>query len=125
LLATSIISRDVGGKRETVRAAQGRDREALRRRRRKDSRTLRALTPNALPATILPLSIGGNIGWEAELAYKFEIYKDKAGEYRFRFKSPNGETMCASEGYTAKASALHAIESIKKNSPGAATDDQA
>ena len=55
--------------------------------------------------------------------YKFEIYQDKAGEYRFRFKASNGETMFSSEGYKAKASAIHAIESIKKNSPGAKTVD--
>lgn len=46
--------------------------------------------------------------------YKFEIYKDKAGEFRFRFKASNGETMFSSEGYKAKASAVNAIESIKK-----------
>lgn len=58
------------------------------------------------------------------MAYKFEVYKDKAGEFRFRFKAPNGETMCSSEGYAQKASALHAIDSIKANSPGATLDDQ-
>ncbi len=58
------------------------------------------------------------------MAYKFEVYKDKAGEFRFRFKAANGETMCASEGYAAKASALSAIESIRKNAPGATVDDQ-
>lgn len=51
--------------------------------------------------------------------YKFEVYKDKAGEFRFRFKASNGETMFGSEGYKAKASAMNAIESIKKNAPGA------
>ena len=56
--------------------------------------------------------------------YKFEVYKDKAGEFRFRFKASNGETMFSSEGYKAKASAMHAIESIQKNTPGAAIDDQ-
>ncbi|WP_029004052.1 YegP family protein [Azorhizobium doebereinerae] len=55
---------------------------------------------------------------------KFEIYKDKAGEFRFRFKASNGETLFASEGYKAKASALAAIESIKKNVPEAKVDDQ-
>jgi uncharacterized protein YegP (UPF0339 family) len=55
--------------------------------------------------------------------YKFEIYQDKAGEFRFRFKASNGETMFVSEGYRAKASAIHAIESIKRNSPGADTVD--
>lgn len=56
--------------------------------------------------------------------YKFEVYKDKAGEFRFRFKASNGETMFSSEGYKAKASALHAIDSIKKHVPDATTDDQ-
>lgn len=56
--------------------------------------------------------------------YKFEIYKDKAGEYRFRFKASNGQSMFSSEGYSAKASAMAAIESIKKNAPGAMIDDQ-
>jgi uncharacterized protein YegP (UPF0339 family) len=32
------------------------------------------------------------------MAYTFQIYKDKAGEFRFRFKAANGETMFASEG---------------------------
>lgn len=56
--------------------------------------------------------------------YKFEVYKDKNGEFRFRFKASNGETMFGSEGYKAKASALKAIESIKKNAPDAGIDDQ-
>jgi len=56
--------------------------------------------------------------------YKFEIYKDKAGEFRFRFRASNGEVMFLSEGYKAKASAVNAIESIKKNTPGATTVDQ-
>jgi len=56
--------------------------------------------------------------------YKFEVYKDKAGEFRFRFKASNGEAMFSSEGYKAKASAMNAIESIKKNAPGAEIVDQ-
>ena len=56
--------------------------------------------------------------------YKFEVYKDKAGEFRFRFKASNGETMFLSEGYKAKASAVSAIESIKKNTPSAEVIDQ-
>lgn len=58
------------------------------------------------------------------MAYKFEIYKDKAGEFRFRFKAPNGENMFGSEGYKAKASAVSAIESIQKHAAGAQVDDQ-
>ena len=41
--------------------------------------------------------------------YKFEVYKDKKGEFRFRFKASNGEVMFLSEGYKAKASAMSAI----------------
>jgi uncharacterized protein YegP (UPF0339 family) len=58
------------------------------------------------------------------MAYKFEIYKDKAGEFRVRFKAPNGETMFSTEGYAAKSSAVNAIASIQKNGPSAAIDDQ-
>ncbi|GBD47056.1 YegP family protein [Methylopila sp. Yamaguchi] len=53
------------------------------------------------------------------MAAKFEIYKDKKGEFRFRFVASNGEPMFGSEGYTTKASAKSAIESIKKNAPQA------
>ena len=59
------------------------------------------------------------------MAYKFEVYKDGKGEFRFRFKAPNGEVMFSGEGYKQKASAIKAIESIKKNAPGADLDDQA
>jgi uncharacterized protein YegP (UPF0339 family) len=47
---------------------------------------------------------------------KFEIYKDKAGEYRFRLKAGNGQNILASEGYAKKASCINGIESVKKNS---------
>jgi uncharacterized protein len=56
------------------------------------------------------------------MAHKFEIYKDKAGEFRVRFKY-NSETMFSTEGYASKASAVNAIESMKKNGPGAAIED--
>ena len=56
------------------------------------------------------------------MAHKFEIYKDKAGEFRVRFKY-NAEVIFATEGYSSKASAKNAIESIKKNGPDAPIDD--
>ena len=46
---------------------------------------------------------------------KFEMYADKAGEYRFRLKARNGAIIAVSEGYTAKASCENGIESVKKN----------
>ena len=39
-----------------------------------------------------------------------------AGEYRFRLKAGNGQTILASEGYSAKASCINGIESVQKNS---------
>jgi len=50
---------------------------------------------------------------------KFEVYTDKRGETRFRLKARNGETIAASEGYSAKASCLNGIESVRKNAPSA------
>jgi uncharacterized protein YegP (UPF0339 family) len=57
------------------------------------------------------------------MAYKFEISKDKAGEFRVRFKAPNGEVMFTTESYASKASAKNAIESMKKNGPSALVED--
>ena len=56
------------------------------------------------------------------MAHKFEIYKDKAGEYRVRFKY-NNEVMFSTEGYSSKSGAKDAIESIKKNGPAAEVED--
>ena len=50
---------------------------------------------------------------------KFEVYQDKAGEFRFRLKAGNGEIIAVGEGYKAKASCLNGIESIRKNAPEA------
>ena len=51
------------------------------------------------------------------MAGKFEIYEDKAGEFRFRLKAGNGEIILASEGYKQKASCENGVESVKKNAP--------
>lgn len=56
------------------------------------------------------------------MAHKFEIYKDKAGEFRARF-SYNSEVMFSTQGYSSKSSAQNAIDSIKQNGPGAPTED--
>ena len=51
------------------------------------------------------------------MSAKFEVYKDKAGEYRFRLKATNGEIIAVSEGYTTKQNVLNGIESVKENAP--------
>ncbi|HNP35287.1 MAG TPA: YegP family protein [Woeseiaceae bacterium] len=55
------------------------------------------------------------------MAGKFEIYKDKAGEFRFRLKAANGQNVLGSQGYASKASCLNGIESVKKNSQNKAS----
>lgn len=50
------------------------------------------------------------------MAGKFECYKDKAGEFRFRLKAGNGQNILSSEGYSSKSGCTNGIESVKKNS---------
>jgi hypothetical protein len=49
------------------------------------------------------------------MAGKFEIYKDKKGEFRFRLKAGNGETILASEGYGDRSGVDAGVASVKKN----------
>lgn len=49
------------------------------------------------------------------MAGKFECYRDKAGEYRFRLKAANSQVVLSSEGYKSKAACMNGIESVKKN----------
>lgn len=58
-------------------------------------------------------------GFETVTNPKFEVYVDKAGEFRFRLKARNGEIIAVSEGYKAKASCMNGIESVRKNAPDA------
>ena len=55
-------------------------------------------------------------GFETVKHPKFEVYTDKAGEFRFRLKATNGQVIAVSEGYKAIASCFNGIESVKKNS---------
>ena len=50
---------------------------------------------------------------------KFEVYKDKAGEFRFRLKATNGQIIAVSEGYKAMKSCLSGIACVQKNSQNA------
>ena len=58
-------------------------------------------------------------GFETVTHPKFEMYQDKAGEFRFRLKAKNGEIIATGEGYKTKANCLNGIESVKKNAPDA------
>lgn len=58
-------------------------------------------------------------GFATEKNPKFEVYADKAGEFRFRLTAKNGQTIATSEGYTTHANCLNGVESVKKNAPDA------
>jgi len=55
---------------------------------------------------------------------KFELYRDKAGEYRFRLRSRNGKIIAVSDPYGTKAAALSGLESVRKNAAEAALEDE-
>ena len=49
----------------------------------------------------------------------FELYRDNSGEYRFRLKAGNGESILHSEGYTSRAACRKGIEAVRRNAPQA------
>ncbi len=57
------------------------------------------------------------------MAMTFELYKDKAGEHRWRLKHSNGNILAASsEGYSSKAAALKCIENVKASADSPVTE---
>ena len=70
-------------------------------------------------APIAPIEDQTVEGYEVLKHPKFEVYLDKAGEFRFRLKATNGQIIAIGEGYKAKASCFNGIDSIKRNAPDA------
>ena len=50
---------------------------------------------------------------------KFEVYKDKKGEFRFRLKAKNGQIIVTGEGYSKLDGCLKGIASVQKNAKDA------
>lgn len=57
--------------------------------------------------------------YETKTHPKFEMYSDKAGEYRFRLKARNGRNNCRVRRLQGKASCIAGIESVHRNAPTA------
>lgn len=57
--------------------------------------------------------------FEVQTHPKFEVYQDKAGEFRFRLKARNGQIVAVGEGYKQLTGCLNGIDSIKRNAPDA------
>lgn len=46
----------------------------------------------------------------------FEIFKDKAEDFRFRLKAKNGQIVLSGQGYKERGNCIKGIESVKVNS---------
>ena len=57
------------------------------------------------------------------MAGKFEIFKDKSEEFRFRLVATNGETIVASQGYKSKEGVMDGIKSVVANAKAATIED--
>ena len=67
-----------------------------------EDQTLKTFTPQSFP--------------------KWEIYIDKAGQFRFRLLATNGSCVCHSQGYTQKSTCKKGIESVIKTVKSAEID---
>jgi len=80
---------------------------------------IESIKKNAPGAAVADLSEG-----EKGTGYRFEIVAGKNKGFFVRFVARNGETMVTTENYAAKKSAQNAIDSAKKNGPGAEVVDE-
>lgn len=62
--------------------------------------------------------------FQVEKNPKFEIYKDKAGEFRFRLKAKNGQIIAVSEGYKAMDGCKNGVESVRKNAVDSTIEEE-
>lgn len=58
------------------------------------------------------------------MAGKFELSKRGNGEFQFNLKAGNSLVILTSEGYTAKASCLNGIESVRKHATAESNFDR-
>ena len=63
-------------------------------------------------------------GYKTEKNPKFELYTDKAGEFRFRLKASNGQIIAVGEGYPSKSNCEKGIASVQKNAVDAAIETE-
>ena len=75
----------------------------------------------ALRSALVAVGLFASCASAAADEMKFEVYKDKGGEYRWRLKATNGATLATpGQGYKALADAKSNIESVKRS----AVDDK-
>ena len=47
------------------------------------------------------------------LKAKYQVYKDKAGKFRFRLRAPNNKIVAVSEAYERKAGCMNGVQSVQ------------
>lgn len=56
--------------------------------------------------------------------WKFQVYEDNAGEFRWRLKAPNGQIIADSgEGYYNRSGAKRAAENVRQRIANAPIED--
>lgn len=83
---------------------------------------LKGITSIRLNAPDAPVEVLTEEGHKSERNPKFEVFLDKAEEYRFRMKARNGKIVGTSEGYATLAGCLNGIDSVKINAAEAETE---
>jgi uncharacterized protein YegP (UPF0339 family) len=58
------------------------------------------------------------------MAAEFELYKDEAGEYRWRLQANNNKIIAVGEGYSTKAGAQEGIRDVQRIAPTAPLNDK-
>ncbi len=58
-------------------------------------------------------------GFETLKHPKFQIYKDKADQFRFRLTARNGQIIAVGEDYTTLRKCVNGVNSVIKNAPDA------
>ncbi|MFC1718958.1 YegP family protein [Candidatus Poribacteria bacterium] len=55
---------------------------------------------------------------------KFQVYKDRAGEYRWRLRANNSRIIADSgEGYVTKSECKRAVDRVKEQAPQATVEE--
>jgi len=61
---------------------------------------------------------------EKKAGAKFEVYKDKSGDFRWRLRTTNKNVIASSgQGYKSKQSCLDGIDSVKKDAADAPVEE--
>jgi uncharacterized protein YegP (UPF0339 family) len=63
-------------------------------------------------------------GGDEKARAKFEVYKDRGGEFRWRLRATNTQVLAVSgDGYKARRDCINAIESVKRDVANAPVED--